>query len=231
MPFFGAIAGVIKGIGSALLGVVSVGGGFLEEFFGRFFGLPGLFLDLIGIRPKKKLRLRFLILANQFGPLVPPANLQETFKLTKRIYDEQADIKVIQSDTSIAYGAPEGALEVTTPIMNNIGHFGEVGAYFHGLSGLGFFTRRLSVIIVNTIDGNQGRAYWAAGNFVIIEKRFFDDPKDTTTLVAHEIGHACGLILHRDKKENLMYRNHKRGEKLDRWQSSIVRGSKFVWYI
>lgn len=229
MSIFSKVTGVVKSIGNTIAGTISVVGGFLGDIFGRIIGIPGFILDLLGIRLKKKLRLKFVILMDGATQLIPEDNLGETFKLTKRILNEQSDIELIQTGILIAGGAPEGALNVTTPTASFFELWGEVGTYFNALAGFGFFTRRLSVIIVKTMEGDPGRAFGPAANFVLIEKNIFDDPKNATTLVAHEIGHACGL-LHRKPKENLMHHDGDRKEKLSRWQSSVMRGSKFVWY-
>lgn len=230
MSISSVISGVIKKIGRVFVGTVSVVGGIFGDLFGRFLGIPGFILDILGIRPKKKLRLRFIILLDENATeLTPQANLGETFKLTKRILNEQADIELIQTGILIAGGAPEGALNVTSPTESFFELWGEVGEYFNALAGIGFFTRRLSVIIINTMEEHNGRSFGPAANFVLVEKKYFDNPKNQATIVAHEIGHACGL-LHRLPKENLMHRDDDRKEKLSHWQSSVVRGSKFVWY-
>lgn len=230
MSILSVVTDVVGGIGNAIVGTVAVVGGLFGDIFGRLIGILGFIFDLIGIRPKKKLRLKFIILMDGATQLIPQANLDETFKLTKRILNEQADIELIQTGILIAGGAPEGALNVTSPAASFFELWGEVGTYFNALAGIGFFTRRLSVIIVRTMEDDNGRSFGSAANFVLVEKQYFEDPKNQATIVAHEIGHACGLILHRKQKENLMHKPDDRGEKLSRWQSSVMRGSKFVWY-
>ena len=153
MSIFNEITDVVKGVANFLVGTVSVIGGFLGDLIGRLLGIPGFILDLFDIRPTKKLRLRFIILLGKDGAeLIPQANLGETFKLTKRILDEQADIELLQTGTLVAGGAPDGALDVTSPAKSFFELWGEVGTYFNALAGVGFFTRRLSVIIVNTVE-------------------------------------------------------------------------------
>ena len=231
MGFLSGVTSVIKGVGNALAGTVSVIGGLLSEGISRILGLGGFFLDLIGVRIQKKLKIKFIILTDTNGAeLVPQSNIDETFKLTKRILDEQADITLIQRGIFIAFGAPAGALDVTTPTKSFFGLWGEVGTFFNGLAGYGPFTRMLSVIIVNTLEGDDGRSFGPASNFVLVEKHYFINPKKPNSIVAHEIGHACGLIKHRKRKVNLMHKPDSRGEHLTRWQISWMRGSKFLWY-
>jgi len=231
MAFFDGFSSIVRGIGNALTGTISVVGGLLGDLFGRFLGIGGFFLDLIGLRKKKKLWLKFIILLDENATeLIPQENLGETFKITKRILDEQADIEVIQTGVLIAGGAPEGALDVTSPTGSFFELWGEVGAYFNSLAGIGPFTRRLSVIIVRTMEEHEARSFGPTANFILITKTHFANPKEPEKIVAHEIGHACGL-LHREQKVNLMYHTEDdRGEKLTNWQSAVMRGSKFVWY-
>jgi len=235
MSIFSVVTDVVKGIGNAIVGTVSVVAGLLGDIFSRFVGIPGFILDLIGFRIKKKLRLKLIILTDGVTQLIPQENLNETFKLTKRILKEQANIELIQTGTLIAGGAPDGALNVTSPAASFFELWGEVGAYFNALAGVGVFTRRLSVIIVRTMEHDNGRSFGPTANFVLVEKQYFDNPKNQATIVAHEIGHACGLgipldLPHRKQKENLMYKPDERGEILSSWQSSVIRGSRFVWY-
>ncbi len=231
MALFDRFSTAIKRVGNVLTGTISVISGLLGDIFGRFIGLGGFNLDLIGLRFKKQLRLRFIILLDENATeLIPQENLGETLKITKRILDEQADIEIIQTGVLIAGGAPIGALDVTSPTGSFFELWSEVGAYFNSLAGIGLFTRRLSVIIVRTMEVHNGRSFGPMVNFVLVEKQYFEDPKNQATIVAHEIGHACGL-LHRKPKENLMHQPDDRREKLSRLQSSVMRGSRFVWYI
>jgi hypothetical protein len=231
MSILSVVTDVVKGIGNAIVGTVSVVGGLFADIFSRLIGIPGFILDLIGFRIKKKLRLKFIILMDGATQLIPQDNLEETFKLTKRILKEQANIELIQTGILIAGGAPDGALNVTSPAASFFELWGEVGTYFNGLAGSGITTRRLSVIIVKTMDDDNGRSFGPLANFVLVEKQYFDDPKNQATIVAHEIGHACGLFFHRKQKENLMHKPDDRGEILSRSQSSVIRGSRFVWYL
>jgi len=230
MSFLSAVGGIIKSIGNAISGTVSVVGGFLADFLGRLIGVFGFIFDLVGLRLTKNLQMKFIILSRGGVPMIPEANIEETFKLTKRVFREQAKIKIISSETLTVFGSPEEALKISGPAKGFLELWTTAGAYLNGLAGIGFFTRTLSVIVVDTIEEHGGRSYSSATNFVVIEKKKFEDPKDTTLLVAHEMGHACGLLFHRDQKINIMYEDKERGELMTWWQSNVVRSSKFVWY-
>ncbi len=251
MAFYSGLSGIVKGIGNFLTGTVSVVGTLFGDILGRLFGIVGFFLDLIGIRFKKKLRLKYFILLDERGtPLVPQESVVENFNITKRIFDEQADIEIIQAGILEVGGAPAGALDVAGPVEGFFENWSAVGTYFNMLAGIGPFTRELSVIIVRTLGWDHtGRAQsfiFPAANFVMVTKaRIHSANPDTgeilvppaTATTAHEIGHACGLI-HRKPKENLMHDipggnspvPWERGEKLSFGQSLWARGSKFVWY-
>lgn len=231
MAFFDRIGGAIRGVGNFLAGSASVIGGLLGEIFGRIIGIPGFIIDLFGFRATKHLRIKFVILADENGQLIPKENVDETFKLTKRIFREQANIEVHNAGTLLAGSAPTGALDISGAVGSFFDQWLQAGNYLSALAGFGTFTRRISVIVVRSIEGGDaGRSFGPLVNFVVIQKSIFSDPKVQSTLVAHEIGHACGLYIHRDQRINLMHHPSDRGEKLTWWQSNVVRGSRFVWY-
>jgi hypothetical protein len=53
-----------------------------------------------------------------------------------------------------------------------------------------------------------------------------DDPRPST--LAHELGHACGLVFHAARRRNLMYPDPPRGKRLVPLQRAIARGSRHV---
>lgn len=232
MAIFDFISDSIKGFGNFLIGSGSVIGGFLGEIFGRIVGIPGFILDLFGLRATKHLRIKFVILADENGQqLIPKENVLETLKLTKRIFMEQAEIEVHDAGTLlVGGGAPTGALDVRGPWGSFFDQWLQAGTYLSSLAGFGTFTRRLSVIVVRSVEGDAGRSFGPTVNFVVIQQSTFSNPKNQSTLIAHEIGHACGLYVHRKQRINLMHKPGTRGEKLTWWQSNVVRGSRFVWY-
>ncbi len=239
MALFDIISKGIKGVGNFLIGSFSILGGQLGELFGRLVGIPGFILDILGLRLTKHLRIRFIILSEENGQqLVPKENVLETFKRTQKIFKEQAKIEVHNAGTLLVGSAPSGALDIPDFSGNIVqkwaaeGDFlvGSAGVYLSSLAGIGMFTRRISVIVVRSIEGNNaGWSFKTFANFVVIQQSVFSNPKVQTTLVAHEIGHSCSLY-HRDQKSNLMYKPGDRGENLTWWQSNVVRGSRFVWY-
>ena len=240
MAAFDFIRKGIKGLGNFFISSSSFLGGLFGELFARFVGIPGFILDILGLRLTKHLRIRFIILSDENGgQLVPKENVLETFKRTQKIFKEQAKIKVHNAGTLMVPSAPSGALDIPDFSGNKVQQWAAEGAfmsssagvYLSSLAGIGPFTRRISVIVVRSIEGDDiaGWSFGASANFVAIQQSTFSDPKEQSTLAAHEIGHSC-WISHRDQKINLMHKHGDRGEKLTWWQSNVVRGSRFVWY-
>ncbi len=96
MGLFSGIKKIGKAIVSGIDSVINTAG----ELFGRFIGLPGFLFDLIKPWPRKKLRMRILILQKEDGsPLHPTRNLvqeaRDAYDLARTILKKEANVKLI----------------------------------------------------------------------------------------------------------------------------------------
>ncbi len=240
MAILDSIGGFIKGVGRAITGAFSVVLGGLGMLGGWLLGVPGFLIDIIifpifGWRPEKDMRVRYIILANEQGrPLIQPEDITTTAERTAEIFLDRADIRVRGQNVLISIGAPNGALDVTTPVSSFFDQFTEVGEYFNTLAGIGALATTITVFVVRSMAEHDGRSFGAFTNYVLVEAQVFTNSDSPETTVAHELGHQCGL-LHRDTLGNLMFDSNKndqgefRGTSLSTWQASVIRASRFVW--
>ncbi len=241
MAIFDSIGGFINGLGRGLSGVFGVIGGAIGVIGGWFLGIPGFLIDVIwfpifGDRLTMDMRVRYIILADERGrPLLEPEDITATAGRTADIMMERADIEMLGQNVMVAYGAPSGALDVTTPVTSFLEQVTEVGSYFNALAGLGAFTRTITVFIVRSMETHDARSFGPFTNFVMVTADVLTNSDAPETTVAHELGHQCGL-LHRGTLGNLMFESNKddsgnfRGTSLSTWQASVIRISRFVWY-
>lgn len=218
----------LAGFGSGLLGGLSI-------FISTVIGLPGFLFDIIsggifGYLFEKKLRLTYFVLTDeQNNPIVDEAAIEADLALTQRIFKEQCNVKIIRLGMFSAFSPPAGAFNVGTVGQSYADLGGVVGGYFRSLAGLPSPLSGLTVVVVNSIDGNTGRSLAPLTNYVLMEKSRFIRPIAPSTTTAHEVGHACGLgPRHRTRRENLMHVKEDRGEYLDWWQDAVIRRSRFV---
>ena len=108
--------------------------------------------------------------------------------------------------------------------------FGPAGAYFrrHAASTdsgtwLGYGAP-VTVYIVRDISNKGGCSLGFLADYVTLEATML--PLARHRLLAHEVGHACGLW-HSKDKENLMYPIGP-GRRLARWQVALLRNSRHV---
>ena len=241
MAIFDSIGGFISGFGRAVAGVFNFVGSLVGILGGWFFGLPGFLIDIIwypifGNRLTMDMRVRYIILADERGrPLLQPGDITATAERTAEIMMDRADIEMLGQNVMIAFGAPGGALDVTSPAASFFEQVTEVGSFFNGLAGYGLFTRTITVFVVRSMVTHDARSFGPVTNYVMVTADVFTNNDAPETSVAHELGHQCGL-LHRGTLGNLMYESNTndqgdfRGTSLSTWQASVIRISRFVWY-
>ncbi len=132
--------------------------------------------------------------------------------------------------TGIILGAVIGAaISGTTSgsALNN--EVSEAGDYFaKHTAGWGWWRMNLyfpvTIFIVRDITGKIGYSLGPLTDYVTLS------PKGvaSTSTLAHELGHCCGLLLHRDDSEdNLMHPHSSRTDnKVTGWQKFVVRNSR-----
>lgn len=225
----------IKKIGKAIVSGIDSLVNTVGEILGRFIGLPGFFLDLIVPWPRKKLRMRILILPNEDGtPLHATRDLvleaRAAYDLARSILKREANVKLISYGSHsrvevLDVNPPTAALEPRCrgPFIDS---FGEAGWFYLANKQYSVSTLLLgngapiSAFIVREIENgdNVGCSPGAFSDHLVVSLDGLtvpnnDDVGQTTTAsttLAHEIGHSCGLNYmgfqeHSDKRNNLMF--------------------------
>ncbi len=261
MGWLSKVKKVAKKVGRAVVGTVSSAINVAGEIAGRFIGLPSFLLDLFIPWPRKKLRLRILILNDENGdPISPDRDLvresQDAYKLAKDIFMREANVKIITYGNLdkvevLDSASPKEALE---PRCGDGGvfkdHFGKAGTFFitnkqYSISILLLGNGApITAFIVRDVDSAIGCSPGAFADYVTVDldgliKDADDDVVVSTAseTLAHELGHSCGLEYmrlreHHPQKSNLMYMNSDRtGTKLKRYQVALLRNSRFVTYL
>ena len=221
-----AVAGFGKEVGSVLREVLHRALGFLD-----FLG------SLLGIRPEKKLRLRIVILRDDQGtPLTTEQQLEPVIAETKRIFKEQVQTKVVAAGgdmvKTVKAASPAAALDVGCGTGAWGADFGEAGYYFgERVAGTeNLYASPVTVFIVRSIADKGGCSLGPLTDYVTVEvSALADTGGHASRIVAHEIGHSCGLP-HSGHKKNLMHRSAE-GDGLRRWQEATFRSSRHVTFI
>jgi len=207
----------------------------LKEVLNRLIKLPELLLTLIGFRPTKRLRLRVVILRDEKGlPLARNEDVLPAYQEAQRILGRMAGVAVEPDEWRVVtapHGAPRAALDVRCTDGAWRDDLGECGAFFRDLMAkttagtLIGYGAPITVFIVRSMSTHNGCSLGAATDYVTVEAKTL---KSTRRLLAHEVGHACGLW-HSKNPANLMTPKGP-GEELAGWQAAILRTSRHVTF-
>jgi len=92
---------------------------------------------------------------------------------------------------------------------------------------LELFGAPLTVFVVRDVVGKCGCSLGPFGDYVTVDAEGLGGR--TRRILAHELGHSCGLRHKRDER-NLM-RPKGPGEELTAWQTAVFRSSRHVTYL
>ena len=208
----------------------------VKETVKRTLALPDLMGHMAGIQPYKALRVRVVILRDEEGQ--PLANVEEVMPSldeARRIYSEGAHVRLLPAGRPVVIvpePSPTAALDVHCDDGAWQEDFGTAGAYFRRHAALRDGNRRLwhgapvTVFIVRHISNKGGCSLGPLADYVTVEAGMLNRARHR--LLAHEVGHACGLW-HSKVKANLMFPRGP-GAALTRWQAAVLRGSRHVTY-
>lgn len=234
MGWWSKIKKVAKKVWRAVKAVVRVVVRVVAEVINRVIGIFDLLLGFLNW-PRKKLRCHIAILRDETGtPLVASTDLDLAVQYAKRVFSDRFNVDFR------AYGepmvqildgaAPTAALDVHCDGGAFKEEFGEAGEYFaKHLAGWNVIPVSIrfpiTVFVVRNVDGKQGCSLGPLTDYVTVDL----DGVKTDSLMAHEIGHSCGLW-HLSDSGNLMYAGSARGDKVRWWQKNLFRSSRHVSY-
>ena len=224
----------VKAVKQAVKQVISI----VKMVVNRVGGALDFFGSLIGIRPRKKLRLRVVILRDKTGnPLVTEKELEPSLSEARRVFDKEVQTSILAAGgkliVTLDEAAPSGALDVGCGASAWKEDFGEAGNFFsqhsaNNLAGFLFgYAAPVTVFIVHNVAGEGGCSLWTLVNYVTVDLGGLKDR--TKRVLAHEVAHACGLW-HSKSRDNLMFADVP-GEKLKRWQEAFFRNSRHVTFL
>lgn len=210
----------------------------LREVASRALGLPDLVGSLAGIRRRKKLRLRLVILRDAEGvPVVAERAVEEALTEARAVLSREAQVDLVPVGERLIDSpeepSPREALE--SPCGNQglwRTDLGPAGGFFRArlasssrASPLGYGAP-ITVFVVHDVIGKCGCSLGPLGDYVTIDRGGLGKGN---RILAHELGHSCGLR-HRREEDNLM-RPRGPGERLTRWQQAVFRTSRHVTYL
>jgi hypothetical protein len=212
-------------------------GNVAKEAANRVVAVPELIGSLVGTRRPKKLRLRVAIVRDENdAPVATDADVQPALDEAKRVLWEQARVEILPADgrwiETLAGPAPKEALDSPCAEGSWQADFRAGGAYFRAFATR---TRRgsltgsaapITVFVIRDVIGRAGCSLGPLVDYVTVDMGALKGR--TMRVLAHELGHACGLP-HSEEDENLMLPK-RMGDRLKTWQVAVLRSSRHVTY-
>lgn len=178
--------------------------------------------------PRKRLRIKILILRNEDTEKTPSVNdLDEMINYTKRSFIKNFNVEVLQAGESftevLQRQSPKEALYTKGGSAAFNEEFKITGNFF--ASNLTVPIYPVTIFIVKDIKGADGCSLGPMSDYVTIDHNGLKND----SVLAHELAHACGLWHLHDKK-NLLFTDRTRGDKVRWWQKNIFRSSRHITY-
>lgn len=244
MGFFSNAWKKVKKVAKKVVNTVKKVVRVVKEVVHRIVGVLDFIGSLLGIRPRKFLRLKVYILTDlKKRPIQTEQEVNRWVDETRRILKERMNVELQSADLragqSVVAVIPDPApVEAVFPGCSFGDAFGDAADYYEDhftyvhTSTWNFigdaigYGEPIYAFVVAQIDGGKrnGCAYPWIHNLVLVEQT----PRTTT--LAHEIGHQCGLT-HVSASQNLMKPDRAdMDSKLNRWQISVFRNSRYVTF-
>jgi Matrixin len=230
------------GVGSPAVASLLLAAGFgqvtsvVKEAANRIVGAPDMALSFAGSRRRKKLRLRVCILRDEEGnPVATRADVEPALAEARRVLALYG-IEVLPAAEplvrTLEEPAPKPALDSACADGSWQADFGPGGAFFRrhrARNTVGTVTGSgapITAFVVRDVLGRAGCSLGPLVDYVTVDMGALKGK--TLRVLAHELGHACGLP-HSDDEENLMLPK-RMGDRLESWQVALFRGSRHVTY-
>ena len=193
--------------------------------------LLNLFDTLFGFLkwPEKKLRIRVYLLPTQTKETeIRSDDLNIAIVYAKEAFRKNFNVKIMP-----VRNEPFAETLDTIPPYDALHTKGSTGALVEEFKVAGnFYASNLimpiypiTVYVVVSIKGATGCSLGPMTDYVTLDQGAARD----TSILAHELAHACGLW-HLQDKENLLWNRKNRGDKTRWWQKNIFRSSRHVTY-
>lgn len=217
-----------------------------KEAGNRMLSAPGVAADVFGVRRPMTLRLRVVILRDEQGNLL--ADLEEvlpSIKDAQDIFWRDARIHIQPFDDDFIRQAPGAAPTEALDVSCSADAWQQdlcvAGAYFRQHSARDRRSRAtgyaspLTVLITRSMKRANGCALGPIADYATVSLAGLasradpctaNSPRTAHRVLAHEIGHMCGL-LHSKDCQDLMYTSA--GQKLTKTRQVLtIRSSRFV---
>jgi hypothetical protein len=239
---FGWVKNAAKTVGNFVRGAGSFIVQGSKAGFNRFLGLGDFFGTLFKHMPEKQVFVEVLILQRNQVALAKMADVQAVLDLADDVYREQMNVRIVNRQgrrpLDHVEDVPARNLSVTCePLKVFASNFSGVGAWFRdrqivntGGQTLGWGNPVTVFVTENVEGGNAGCCPGFLADYAVIDPGALSGSEAKRMLLAHEVGHACGLWHPAfSKKKNLMkHETDRRSRRLGRLQKAVFRSSGHV---